>query len=97
MHNKDVLEKLQNKTYRKEFLHDARMEFLDEALERNQHLESTFIDQATEKIRTAFNDWVEKSTPKKKHVKVQSTKKPEFNIFDFNFEDLKTNFENLQT
>ena len=48
MHKQEMLSKLQNKTYRKEYVHDARMEFLDQALERNHHLEFTFIDEGTE-------------------------------------------------
>ena len=89
---------MQNKTYRKEFIHDARMEFLDEAMERNHHLEFVFHDEGTEYMRNEFLEWIKHHedityAKKQSHALVQSSKSDNMdpsNLVDV-FKNLKTN------
>lgn len=59
LHKESVLEKMNNKTYRKTYITEARQEFLDEALDQYLYLSNVMVKDSEGDVEKAYISWLE--------------------------------------
>ena len=59
LHHDDILDKFENKTYRKTYISEAREEFLDEAYNRYEILSDVMIEESEKAVERAYMTWLE--------------------------------------